>query len=351
MQQLGLHVIGRDLGTSMALARAADAAGFDAVWGGEFYFTSATVKLAAWTGATERCALGSSIMYGVGRSPLVIAAEARDLDELSGGRLILGLGNGTRRMMSDWHGVADTEAPASRMEELVPLVRRLLMLHTEPVHHEGRFYRVDMRATAPAPPPVRERIPIYTAGVRPRMIQAAGRVADGLVGHPLCSPGYISGVVRPAIEKGAGEAGRHPSEVCVVAMVICAVHDDDAVARREAARQIAFYSSVRSYEQLLDLSGFAEEGARIRTAFRDGDLAGMVAAVTDEMIDEIAVTGSAAQVRERLARFAKVADHVMLYPPSVGIDPDRVEANTLSLIELGAVLRAAASPSPERTEP
>lgn len=71
--------------------------------------------------------------------PLVLATEARDLDELSNGRLVLGIGNGTKRMMSDWHGVPDTSAPALRMEELVMLLRRIWNLHEGPIHHEGRF--------------------------------------------------------------------------------------------------------------------------------------------------------------------------------------------------------------------
>ena len=71
----------------------------------------------------------------------MLAAEARDLDELSHGRFVLGIGNGTRRMISDWHGL-DGDAPATRMEELVPLIRRLWRLHEGPVDHEGRFYRL-----------------------------------------------------------------------------------------------------------------------------------------------------------------------------------------------------------------
>ena len=86
--------------------------------------------------ATSRCAVGSGIMYGVGRSPLMLAAEARDLDELSGGRFVLGLGNGTRRMISDWHG-QDGAAPAARMEELVPLIRSIWRLEEGPVDHRG----------------------------------------------------------------------------------------------------------------------------------------------------------------------------------------------------------------------
>src|SRR5919198_2207219 len=109
------------------IAALAEDAGFARVWTNELYTHSATIGMAVAAQRTQRCEIGSCIAYGVGRSPLVWAAEARDLDALSGGRLILGLGNGTRRMMEDWHGVAGA-APAVRMEELVEVLRKLWRL-------------------------------------------------------------------------------------------------------------------------------------------------------------------------------------------------------------------------------
>src|SRR5436189_2840137 len=156
-------------------ARLAEEAGFESVWATEFYDRSATVALAAMAQATERIGIGSAIAYAFGRTPVVLAVEARDLDELSGGRLVLGLGTGTRRMQQDWHGL-DGEHPASRMEELVPLIRRLWRLHEGPVDHDGRFYRMNVQTTAPPRPPLREEIPIFMAGVNARMIEAAGAV-------------------------------------------------------------------------------------------------------------------------------------------------------------------------------
>lgn len=139
MSTYGLSVLGADLKSLAQTAQAADAAGFDAVWASEFYSRSGSISMAAMANSTQNCRIGSSILYGVGRSPLVLATEARDLDELSNGRLVLGIGNGTKRMMGDWHGVPDTSAPALRMEELVMLLRRIWNLHEGPIHHEGRF--------------------------------------------------------------------------------------------------------------------------------------------------------------------------------------------------------------------
>src|SRR5436189_5466792 len=143
-------------------ARRAQEAGFASVWATEFYDRSATVALAAMAQATSTIELGSAIAYAFGRTPLVLAAEARDLDELSGGRITIGLGTGTRKMQEDWHGRAG-EHPASRMEELIPLLRRLWRLHEGPVEHDGRFYRLHVQPTAPPRKPLRLDTPIYMA--------------------------------------------------------------------------------------------------------------------------------------------------------------------------------------------
>lgn len=334
MSTYGLSLIAPTLAATAALAADAEVAGFDAVWASEFYVRSATVSMAAVAQATRTCRIGSSIMYGVGRSPLVLATEARDLDELSDGRIVLGIGNGTKRMMSDWHSVADTDAPALRIEELVPLVRRIWNLHDGPVQHRGRFYNMNLIPSGPVDPPTRA-IPIITAAVQPRMCEAAGRVADGLAGHPLFTTGYVEEIVRPAVAKGAARADRNPADVKIVSMVMCSIHDDPVVARREVAQQIAFYAAVKTYEPLLDFYGFATQGQQIREAFSRGDFPAMFDAVTDDMIDVMGVAGTANDVRDGLRRYEGVLDHIMLYPPSVGVSPERVHDNLNRLIGLG----------------
>jgi probable F420-dependent oxidoreductase len=317
-----MTVLRGGVGEIAETARRAERRGFHTVWSPEFYTRSAVVTLAAMAARTERTRVGSSIAYGVGRSPLTIATEARSLDELSGGRLVLGLGTGTRRMMSDWHGV-NPEGPASRMEELVPLLRRLWRLHEHPVRHDGRFYHVDLCPTAEVDPPVREEIPVYTAGVNSRMVQVAGRVANGFLGHPLFGPTYLDEVVRPALAAGADRAGRDIAEVAVCAVVICAVADDEEQARREVAGQLAFYAAPKAYRAVLDRQGFGAAASAIRDAFAAGDHAAMVASVPDSMIDALAVAGTPGQVRERLRRYETVTDHVLVYPPSFRLSPER----------------------------
>ncbi|HEX4720547.1 MAG TPA: LLM class flavin-dependent oxidoreductase [Thermoleophilaceae bacterium] len=327
----GVTILRGGIETIAATAADAEKAGFDAVWTPEFYTRSAIVTLSQIAARTSRCRVGTSIAYATGRSPLILATEARSLDEVSGGRLVLGLGTGTRRMMQDWHGV-DPDGPATRMEELVPLLRRLWRLHEGPVEHEGRFYRCRITPTAETTPGIRDEIPVYTAGVNPRMIQVAGRVADGLLGHPLFSRDYVDEVVRPAIVEGMRFADREDTRVELVGVLICAIADDPVQARREAAAQLAFYAAPKTYGPLLDASGFSAAGETIRAAFAERDFAAMTAAIPDPMIDAMAAAGTAADVRARLDEAAELFDHVVVYPPSFGLSEARCDELAAALV-------------------
>jgi probable F420-dependent oxidoreductase len=328
---LGLLITGggglAEIGES---ARLAEQAGFESAWATEFYDRSATVSLAVMAAATSRIAIGSAIAYAFGRTPLVWAAEARDLDELSDKRLILGLGTGTRRMQQDWHGL-DGEHPASRMEELVPLIRRLLSLHEGAVDHDGRFYRLHVHPTVPVGPPPRGDLPIYLAGVNPRMIQAAGTVGDGLVGHPLFTPEYVQDVARPALVRGAERAGRD-APVPIAGYLTCSVDADRDAARQAARVVVAFNSTVKTYRVVHRHHGFEAHAEAIRERWQAGDFQAAVEAVPDEMLDAIALAGTPEEVRARFdERWAGLYEHTLLWPPAFrGMDGVRAVIQTFS---------------------
>jgi probable F420-dependent oxidoreductase len=339
--RLGVAVHGGTLATVTAAARRAEERGFESVWTTEFYDRSATVSLAAMALNTSTVTLGSGIAYAVGRSPLVLATEARDLDELAGGRLVLGLGTGTRRMQQDWHG-ADGQSPAPRLEELVPLLRRIWAMDGSGVRHEGRFYRLALQPTSEVSP--RPPIPVYLAGFNPRMVRAAGAVADGLVGHPIFTRRYVQEVVRPALAAGAARAGRD-QDVPIAGYVICCVDSDGERARRDAAAQIAFYAVVRSYAPLLELEGCTSEADRIREAWQRGDHRAMVDAVGPEMLSRMAVAGTPDEARDQLRTRYGLYDRLCCYVPSFGLSAaeiaDRVQA------VLDTFRRDVSSPPPQ----
>lgn len=314
------------------LAREAEAAGCSAVWTSELYSRSATVPMTLLAAKTRRMLIGSNIAYGVGRSPLMWAAEARDLDELSGGRLVLGLGNGTPSMMEHWHGVTG-EAPAARMSELIMVLRKLWRLHEGPVHHDGRFYTLHVTPTVAMSVPLRQQLPIWIAGVNPAMIRTAGKVADGLIGHPMFTADYVTQVVRPELAAAAHQAGRKADEITVMGIRICSVDDDEEKARRRAAFSIGQYAASHVYDRLFALHGWSAHQKRIRAAAHDHDAATLIAAVPDAAIDAIAIACTPGQLPQRLRAAALGFDHLDLTAAPWGLSDAQTLEDTRRILD------------------
>jgi alkanesulfonate monooxygenase SsuD/methylene tetrahydromethanopterin reductase-like flavin-dependent oxidoreductase (luciferase family) len=168
------------------------------------------------------------------------------------------------------------------------------------------------------------------------MIEVAGRVGDGFIGHTLFTPAYFTEVVRPIIAAGADKTGRDASQVEIAAMVICSVSDDEEQARQEAAAQLAFYAAPRTYGTVVEAAGFAAAREKIRAAFADRDIPAMIAAVPDEMVDAMTAAGTPKQVQAKLAEFGRHVDHVIVYPVSFGLSQERSRQVTTDLVAAGA---------------
>jgi probable F420-dependent oxidoreductase len=296
------------------LARRAEQGGYESVWVAETA-SSAFVQASLASRVTSRVKVGTNIALAFPRSPTITAMAARDLAELSGDRFILGLGSQVKRVNEHRFSVP-FEHPAPKMAEYVEVVRSVLAaFRGDPIDHRGRFYTVTM-PPFPGASPVGD-VPVYLAAVNERMCEAAGRVADGVLGHPMTSPKYIAEVVRPAIERGAGAAGRGVSAVNLTNSVILQVSEDRERARREAALQVGFYATTRTYTPVLALHGFEDRVAPLRRAYAGGDMKDLVELALP-MVDTFAITGSEEECREGLAAFDGLVDRVVLGGAWVG---------------------------------
>jgi probable F420-dependent oxidoreductase len=322
-------VIGGDLRGQPDLARRVEDAGFESVWVAETA-RSAFVQAAVASSATSQVRVGTDIALAFPRSPTITAMTARDLAELSGGRFILGLGTQVKRVNEQRFGVA-FEHPAPKIAEAVEAIRAVLRTFGgQPVDHRGRFYSITM-PPFPGAGPAPGGVPIYLAAVNRVMAETAGRVADGVLGHPMTSPEYMRQVLRPAVEKGAKVAGRAPGEVSISTGVILQVSKDREEARREAALQIGFYATTRTYRPVLALHGFEDLVEPLREAFGRGDFAAL-AEVAMPMVDTFAVAGDPDECRERIAAFGELADRVILGGAWVGAQ-DRVAQNHQAILD------------------
>ena len=238
------------------------------------------------------------------------------------------------------------------MEELVEVLRKLWLLHEGPVYHDGRFYRVHLNPTADTPPPFRARLPIWTAGVNPRMVKAAGRVADGLVGHPMFTAEYVEEVVRPQLDAGAADAGRDPSDVGIMGILMCVVDADEERARRTLAYSISQYAASRVYDRLFDLHGWGAAQQAVRDVIRSGDRVALAAAVPDEVVDAIGVACTPDQLADRVAVHARSYDHLTLTGPPWGVSADESEQAARDILEgMRGALAAPAHPGERSTVP
>jgi len=325
----GLILTASSIQGQMDAAAKADAAGFHSVWTTEFFNAHGFVRLAAAATATQHVQLGTGIAYAFMRSPMLAATAAMDIDELSGGRMILGLGSGTRSMNERWYSTPFDVPPAPRMRDAIGLIRAAFAAKDGGgLRYDGEHYQVNIPQFQ-RPGAARNAIPVMLASVNRGMIRCAAACADGLVGHPIYTRKYISEQVLPELEGSACE---------LVPYVITAVADDVDQARDEARAQIAFYYTTKLYHSVLEPHGWRSIGETIANAFKAGDFTAMGKAVPDEMVDAIAIAGRPEDVRDQLTQWDGLADHVLLYSPSIGLSPERGTENLDAIVETFAGL-------------
>ena len=328
---------GITVGGPMALigpmAKMVEDAGFESCWAAE---TTNTAFIAASVAIqhTSRINVGTAIALAFPRSPTITAMTAWDLDELSGGRFLLGLGSQVKGINERRFSVP-FEHPAPKLKEYAQVLRTVWAANRgEKVRHEGRFYTVTMPSFHGFPQPDRRDVPVYFAAVGPIMARICGEIADGLIGHPLASPSYLTNVVKPAIAEGAERSGRAPSDCNLTASPMISISDDVDLARWEVKLQIAFYATTRTYRGILELHGKEGILGDLRNAFDARDRDRMVELIDDDLCDAIAVAGTVDEVREGVARWNGIADRLMVAGPWFKVPAGRLMENYQALVEV-----------------
>lgn len=326
MTRYGLTLWGETLAESIEVAQLADASGIDSVWTSESQ-RSPFVPLSGAAQVTSRVGLGVGIALAFVRSALTTTITALDLDEISNGRLTLGLGSGVSRLNEAWHG-ATFGKPVPHLREVVAAIRAIeqMIATGEVARLSGEYLNLDLAGYSRPYRPVRGSIPLYLAGVGQLMLRLAGEVADGWLGHELNSERYIEGPVMSGLERGLRQSGRQREAFTVAPSLVCAISDSPAEAQEMASGTVAFYASVRSFAPLFEWHGFGAEAEGIRRAFRGGDHEGWRAQVSKSMVQTFAAAGTRSQVQERLRSYAQWADLVKVSAPPHAVTPEVTRA-------------------------
>ena len=277
------------------LAVQAEGRGYETVWIPEGGGRDALTQLASVAMKTQRVMLGTGILAIFSRTPTLTAMSASGLEAVSQGRFILGLGVGHQRSVEGDHGVT-FDRPLSRMREMITIVRQLLS--EKSVTHEGRVFQVTGASLGGATPET--KVPIYIAALGPKMLELAGEMADGVLLNWTAS-NHLEQAIQ-SVHLGAQNVGRDPSEIDIAGYVRVAVVDGTSEARENLKRQVARYADMRFYRDFFRSTGFAEEMAIAERAMQQGDMKSAAQAISQDMLDQVAIVGTAEECRTELEK-------------------------------------------------
>ena len=295
MSRIGVAFSGGLTATEIAdCAERAEALGYESAWVAEGHGGDQFAILAACALRTRRIRLGTAISSVFVRTAPTIAMAAATVDELSGGRFVLGLGSSHRVQVGPEHGV-EYARPLDRIRDTVAIVRTLLREHD--VSHAGETVRIERFNLWFRPH--RADPPVYLSALFPKMLELTGEIADGVIltRSTLATPA----AARARVAAGAARAGRDAAAVEITSLLPASVSSDREAALAAARPGLAFYAGFfPRYNRLLAESGFPDEAAAVARAWAAGDADGAARAVTDEMIAATGIAGTAAECRERL---------------------------------------------------
>jgi probable F420-dependent oxidoreductase len=297
-----------------------EAQGFAAAWSVEGQHDP-FLPLALAARSTTRLELGTAIAVAFARSPMTCAQTAWDLQAISRGRFILGLGTQIRphierRYSQPW------SRPAARMREFVQAIRAIWRCwhEREKLDFRGEFYTHTLMTPFFDPGPSPYGVPrIFVAGVGPLVTEVAGEVGDGFFVHPFHSPEFLRTETLPALERGLAKAGRLPGDFQISCQTIVAIGrtpEQIESARQKARGQISFYGSTPAYRGVLDHHGYEGLQPELNRLSKQGRWTDMMGLVDDALFDAIAVSGTPSEAGRRLhARNVSFADRttLMLY--------------------------------------
>jgi F420-dependent oxidoreductase-like protein len=333
--KLGVHVgywgLGLTSQDQIDIIREAEKLGYESVWTAEAYGSDAATILGWVAAQTSKIKIGSAIFQMPGRSAAMTAMTAATLDQLSDGRMLLGIGSSGPQVSEGWHGVRFAKQ-LQRTREYVSVVR--MALRRERVDFHGETLELPLpdgpgKALKLTISPVQESIPIYLAAIGPKNTALAGEIADGWI-PTLLDPEHLS-TLRENLDEGAARAGRDLNGFDIAPSVQVYVNDDLEAARDALRPFIALYvggmgsRKQNFYNQLVQRYGFEDTARKVQDFYLDGKKDEAAAALPGELIDRVSICGPKDVVRERLATYRDAGVGTLGVSPFAFTKEDRLE--------------------------
>lgn len=311
---LMLGYAGRRIELPLELVKEADELGVYAIWTAEAYGSDAITPL-AWLGAqTEQIKLGTAIMQMPGRTPANAAMTAMTLNQLSGGRFLMGLGLSGPQVVEGWHGVS-YKRPLTRTREYIDIVRQIFR-REERLSLDGKIYQIPyhgddatglgkpLKSTLEAAPD----IPIYLAAIGPQNVELTAEIADGWL--PIFfSPDKYAVTYQPAIDAGLAKAGKSMADFDIAPTVSIVLNDNLDICYNMLRPFLALYiggmgaKGKNFYYDLACRYGYEAAANDIQDLYLTGEHGAAMMKVPPELIDEVALVGPRERIKERLSRW------------------------------------------------
>ena len=288
---------GRELEPALERVRLAESLGYESVYTTHIAGRDSLTVLTRYATVTERIRLGTGVLPIFSRTPASCAQTAATIDEISGGRFVLGLGVSHRVTVENWFD-SEIVKPVTQMREYAGICRAILDGETPPA---GDFFNSKFAFMGYPPRP---ELPIYIAALSPNMLRLAGEVAEGVMLW-LCNPDYIRETVIPEVAKGRERAGRSMDGFDIVAAVPTAVTDDPDAARNAFRKDLIPYASLPFYRAMLERSGFESDLAAFDEGMAAGDAPAAMAGLSDDLLASLAGIGSATEAKAKVTEYAE----------------------------------------------
>lgn len=286
---------GRSLETALQRVERAEGLGYESVYTTHIAGRDSLTVLAAYASRTERIRLGTGVLPIYSRTPVATAQAAATIDELSAGRMVLGLGVAHQVTVENWFG-STIGKPVAEMREYVNAVRAMFRGEEPPL---GEKFPTRFRFMGYEPRP---DLPVYVAALSPAMLRLAGEIGDGVMLW-LCNPEYIRDVVVPEVTKGRERAGKALEGFDIVAAVPAAVTDDPDTARASLRSDLIPYFSLPFYRAMIERSGYGEEIGAFDEAMKRGDAEAAAAAISNRFLEQLAAVGNATEAEAAVRRY------------------------------------------------
>jgi F420-dependent oxidoreductase-like protein len=275
--------VGRSLGTALDRVRLAEQLGYHSVFTTHVAGRDSLTVLAAYASVSQSVQLGTGVLPIYSRTPAATAQQALTIDEISNGRLTLGIGVSHRVTVENWYG-AKIGKPVAEMRDYVAVLRAIFAGEDPP---ESELFPTRFHFLGVEPRP---ELPIYVAGLSPKMLELAGEVADGVILW-LCNPDYIRDVVVPHVREGRRKAGKSLDGFDIVAAVPTAVTDEVDGARATLRADLSPYFLLPFYRKMIERSGYEADTRLFDEAMERGDASGAAISISDGFLENLAAIG------------------------------------------------------------